>query len=311
MDSRRAGAARAAGADPDVRDWLGFLSFERGLSKRTRDAYAGDIAGFAEFLRERRGGAAPDWAAVRTDDVSGWVADCVRRGDVASTRARRLVAVKGFFAYLRGEGRIEVDPAAILSQPRRPRVLPHSVSREEAARLLEAPSPDTPEGLRDRALLEVLYGCGLRESEAARLPLLAVRFGEGTLRIRGKGNKERVVPLGSRAEEALRAWLERGRPAFRPAVGEPHVFLGAKGRPMGRESVWRAVKKHAAAAGLPPTVSPHWLRHSFATHMLSGGAPIRVIQELLGHADIGTTQAYTHVDASRLSSIVGSFHPRA
>ena len=293
---------------PAVRAFLGFLAYERGLSPRTREAYAADLGALAAFLRPD--GGEPDWGAVRGADVVRFLADGRARGLAETTRARRLVAVKGFFGYLRGEGRIAADPAAAVAQPRRSRVLPHALPEEAVGRFFAPAAGDRKEALRDRAVLELLYGCGLRASELAAMPLDAVRFEEALVRVLGKGGKVRLVPLGSKAEAALKAYLESAREAFGPAPGEPRLFLGRGGRGLSRQSVWKIVKARAAEAGLPPDVSPHWLRHSFATHLLSREAPVRAIQEMLGHADIGTTQIYTHVDADRLASVVKTFHPR-
>lgn len=291
--------------------WLGFLAFERGLSPRTRAAYASDVADFARRARIDPAAPAAAWGRVRTPEIRAWLERSRRDGLAATTRARRLVAVKSFFAWLRAEDAIATDPAAIIVQARRSVVLPHSVSREDAERFLALSGPATRENVRDRALTEVLYGCGLRASEVVGLSLDSVRFEEGLVRVRGKGGKTRLVPLGSRAEEALKRYLADARPAFRPAPGEAALFVGPRGRALSRPTLWRIVKRRARMAGLPKEVSPHWLRHSFATHLLAGGAPIRAIQEMLGHADIGTTQIYTHVDAGRLASVVKRFHPRA
>ena len=298
-------------ASGSIGSWLGFLAFERGLSPRTRKAYETDVASLAHALRIDPAAPASAWARVRTDDLRRHFARLRREGLAESTRARRLVAAKSFFAWLRAEGEIPADPAAILVQARRTIVLPHAITQEDAERFLALSGPATPENVRDRALTEVLYGCGLRASEVVGLTLDSVRFEEGLVRVRGKGSKVRLVPLGSRAEEALRAYLADSRPAFRPAPGEAALFLGPRGRAISRPTLWRIVKRRAAMARLPKEVSPHWLRHSFATHLLAGGAPIRAIQEMLGHADIGTTQVYTHVDAGRLASVVRKFHPRA
>jgi integrase/recombinase XerD len=291
--------------------WLGFLAFERGLSPRTRAAYASDVADFARHARIDPDSPAAAWARVRTPAIRAWLDRGRRDGLAATTRARRLVAVKSFFAWLRAEDAIATDPAAIIVQARRSVVLPHSVSQEDAERFLALSGPATRENVRDRALTEILYGCGLRASEVVGLTLDSVRFEEALVRVRGKGGKTRLVPLGSRAEEALRRYLADARPAFRPAPGEAALFVGPRGRALSRPTLWRIVKRRARMAGLPKEVSPHWLRHSFATHLLAGGAPIRAIQEMLGHADIGTTQVYTHVDAGRLASVVKQFHPRA
>lgn len=295
-------------ASDAVRSFLGFLAYERGLSPRTRAAYANDLAAFAAFLRPD--GAEPDWRAVRGPDLVRFLGKCRADGLAETTRARRLVALKGFFGYLRAEGRIAADPAAAVAQPRRARVLPHALPREATERFFAPAAGDEKEALRDRAILELLYGCGLRASELAEMPLDAVRFEEALVRVVGKGSKTRLVPLGTKAEEALRAYLGEARSKFGPAPGEPRLFVGRGGRGLSRQSVWKIVKARAAEAGLPPGVSPHWLRHTFATHLLSNGAPVRAIQEMLGHADIGTTQIYTHVDAGRLSAVVKKFHPR-
>ncbi len=295
-------------ASDAVRSFLGFLAYERGLSPRTRAAYANDLAAFAAFLRP--GGGEPDWRAVRGADLVRFLGKCRADGLAETTRARRLVALKGFFGYLRGEGRVDADPAASVAQPRRSRILPHALPQEATDRFFAAAAGDARESLRDRAILELLYGCGLRASELAEMPLDAVRFEDALVRVTGKGSKTRLVPLGSKAEAALRAYLNEARPAFGPAPGEPRLFLGRGGKGLSRQSVWKIVKARAVEAGLPPDVSPHWLRHTFATHLLAHGAPVRAIQEMLGHADIGTTQIYTHVDADRLAAVVKRFHPR-
>lgn len=294
-------------SDPAVRSFLGHLAYERGLSPRTRAAYENDLKALARFL----GGDPPDWRAVRGPDLVRFLERCRADGLAETTRARRLVAVKGFFAYLRAEGAIGADPAATVEQPRRSRILPHALPEAAVKRFFAPAAGDAREALRDRAILELLYGCGLRAGELSQLTLDAIRFEEALVRVLGKGSKERLVPLGSKAETALRAYLNEARPSFGPAPGEPRLFLGRGGRGLSRQSVWKIVKARAAEAGLPRDVSPHWLRHTFATHLLAGGAPVRAIQEMLGHADIGTTQIYTHVDAGRLASVVNAFHPRA
>lgn len=287
------------------------MVWERGLSAKTVEAYRGDIARFADWLR-KGSESGPDWAAADPSAVAGFLesgAGATRLS--AATRARRLAAIRGFFAFLKGEGIVRANPAATLSTPRRPRQLPRSLSESQAARLMEAPPLGSAEGLRDRALLELVYGCGLRVAEAADMTVDAVRFDAGVVRVLGKGSKVRHVPLGAKAEEALRRYLAESRPALGAEPGEPALFLSRSGKPLTRQAVWRMLKRRAAEAGVTAAVSPHWLRHSFATHMLQRGAPVRVIQELLGHADISTTQIYTHADAARLSAAVRTCHPRA
>lgn len=301
-----------AAEDGAVRAFLDHLAWERGLSPNTLAAYGNDLARLSAYLRRARSGAVTDWSSVTTADLRGFFESETGEGRFsAATRSRRLAALKGFFAFLREEGRIPENPAASLSMPRKPRNLPHSLTEGEVATLVESPPDSTPEGMRDRALLELVYGCGLRVGEAAGMTLDALKFDAGLVRVLGKGSKVRHVPLGSKAEAALRRYLAEGRPKFGPDPGEDALFLGPRGRPLGRHAIWAMLKKRAAACGVDGAVSPHWLRHSFATHMLQRGAPVRVIQELLGHADISTTQIYTHTDAARLASAVRSFHPRA
>lgn len=291
--------------DEAIREFLGSLAYERGLAATTRKSYAGDLAKLRAFLGDV---AIRD---VKTSDITAFLDSCRKEGEKDSSRARRLVAIKSFFAFAMREHIVTHDPAAVLSHPKRARRLPHVIGQEDMRRLLEAPTDASPEGLRDRAMLEMLYGCGLRASELAGLPIDAVNFDDASIRVRGKGSKVRMVPLGSMAEKALRAYLSAGgRAQLHPAPGESALFLSKRGKRISREQLWKTVKHYAEMAGLPKEVSTHWLRHSFATDLLAGDAPIRVIQELLGHADVSTTQIYTHVDSTRLAGIVKKLHPR-
>ena len=304
------GRPPAPQAGPELGAFIGYLAYERGLSPRTREAYRTDLLAFARYLGAEPP-AEPAWDCVSQADILGFLSDAKARGQKERTRARRLAAIRAFFGYLRAEDRIAHNPSTTLQPPRKARTLPHVLTEAEMVRLLEIPADSTPEGLRDRAILELLYGCGLRVSELAGLTMEQLHFDEAFVRVRGKGNKTRIVPLGSRAESALRRYLTHARAAFAPAEAEAHVFLGARGAPIARQVVWRLLKAHCEAAGLPHAASPHWLRHSFATHLLEHDAPIRAIQEMLGHADIATTQVYTHLDAARLSQTVRRCHPRA
>ncbi|MGI5869765.1 MAG: tyrosine recombinase [Kiritimatiellia bacterium] len=298
---------------PEISQFIDFLAFERGLADKTRSAYESDLTQFARFLVDCgvEEGGRPSFRRATSDHILGFQEEGRQAGLADSTLARRLVAIKVFFAYLRAEGLVPVDVAAPIAAGRRSRILPHALSEADVARLLAAPSDDTRDGLRDRAILELFYACGLRVSELAELALDALRFEEALVRCRGKGAKVRVVPLGASAEAALKRYLAESRPAYRPAAAEAAVFLNPRGAALTRAGVWGIVKRNAAKAGLAEAVSPHWLRHSFATHLLANGAPIRAIQEMLGHADIGTTQIYTHLDARRLHGAHAQFHPRA
>ncbi len=293
-----------------INQFLGFLAFERGLAEKTRKAYESDLNLFTSFLAERSG-PTPDFREIATADIIAFQ-DRGRSENLAdSTLARRLVSIKSFFAYMRSEGIIESDPAATITTARRARTLPHALNEKSLESLLQTPAAGTRDGRRDRAMLELLYGCGLRESEVADLKIDALRFEEGLVRCTGKGSKVRLVPLGSKAEAATKLYLAESRPLYNPVPDDATLFLNRNGSKLSRMGVWGIVKKHAKAAGLGDDVSPHWLRHSFATHLLANGAPVRVIQEMLGHVDIGTTQIYTHVDSDRLRSTHTQFHPRA
>lgn len=297
------------GQESKLDRFLGFLAFERMLSPKTREAYRGDLVAFLAFLG-RTSSDEPDWAAVTQADVIRFLDASRDRSLSEATRVRRLVSLRVFFSYLREEGVIGRDPVAALTLPHRTRQLPHILTEDEVERLVQMPPDSTPEGLRDRAILELLYGCGLRVSELAGMKADQIQFEEALIRIRGKGGKTRIVPLGSKAATALRRYLAEARPAFSPAEREASVFLGKSGKPLTRQAAWQLVKRHCAAAGLPEGVSPHWLRHSFATHLLEHEAPIRVIQEMLGHADISTTQIYTHLNRVRLEETIRTCHPR-
>lgn len=292
--------------------YLDHLSVERGLSPHSLAAYRRDLALYSTYLHERGirsplEAAEGDLAAFVT-----WVRERRTSGGrqfAASTVARTLVAVRGFHRFLLREGLAIVDPAASVAGPRPPRALPRALRTDQVEQLLAAPSGDGPVALRDRALLEVLYGAGLRISELVALDVDDVDLAARSVRTIGKGDKERVVPLGRPASAAVDAWLVRGRPGLRPVA--PALLVNRRGGRLTRQGAWKILKGHAQAAGLAATVSPHTLRHSFATHLVEGGADVRVVQELLGHASVNTTQVYTHVSTGRLRSVYERAHPRA
>jgi integrase/recombinase XerD len=298
-----------------VRGWLNHLDVERGVSANTLKSYRRDLARYTAYLGGR---GVTDPAAVTEAHVSDFLAT-LREGSAdhpplaASSAARTLVAVRGFHRFLVLEGDTAQDPAGAVSPPRPPARLPKAISVEDVERLLAAAGVgDTPASLRDRALLEVLYGAGARISEAVGLDVDDVDAAEGVVRLFGKGGKERVVPLGSYAAEALSAYLVRGRPALASkGRGTPAIFLNQRGGRLSRQSAWAALRAAAERAGLSGHLSPHTLRHSFATHLLDGGADVRVVQELLGHASVTTTQIYTMVTVQRLREVYAQSHPRA
>ena len=274
--------------------WLTHLDVERGVSRHTLSAYRRDLARWSEHLGSLGVDRPQD---VRESHVSEFLAR-LREGDedhqplAATSAARTLVAVRGLHRFLALEGVLDTDPARRVSPPTPPSRLPQAIPVEDVERLLEAASVgDTPASLRDRALLEVLYGTGARISEAVGLDVDDVEGDDGVVRLRGKGGKERLVPLGSYAASALAAWLVRGRPAFAAkGAGTPALFLNTRGGRLSRQSAWAVLRASAERARLTGHLSPHTLRHSFATHLLEGGADVRVVQELLGHASVTTTQ---------------------
>jgi integrase/recombinase XerD len=295
--------------------WLTHLDVERGVSANTLAAYRRDLARWSDYL--------DDVGVTRPRDVTEeHVTEFLarlreggpgRRPLAATSAARTLVAVRGLHRFLALEGELDADPAREVSPPRPPGRLPKAIGVDAVERLLEAASAgDTPASLRDRALLEVLYGTGARISEAVGLDVDDVLGDDGVVRLLGKGGKERVVPLGSYAAAAVEAWLVRGRPALATlGRGTPALFLNTRGARLSRQSAWAVLRSASERAGISGHLSPHTLRHSFATHLLEGGADVRVVQELLGHASVTTTQIYTKVTVQQLREVYAQSHPRA
>lgn len=288
--------------------FLDYLSLERGLSGNTLMAYRSDITAFLDFL-QAKGIASIN--AVGRDDILGFLMKGKRRGLKTSTLSRELVAIKVFFRYLEQEGLTARDIAACMEGPKLWKILPVTLTPKEVDRLLEAPDIDARLGLRDKAIMETLYATGLRVSELAGLRIDNIHTEEGYLRCTGKGRKERVVPISSEALEWIDRYMRELRPALARDDGNRILFLSNRGRALDRRTIWAMIRKYALKAGIGKAIGPHTLRHSFASHLLSNGAPLRVIQEMLGHADISTTQVYTHVDQSQLLSIHQQFHPRS
>jgi integrase/recombinase XerD len=296
-----------------VLDFLAYLEFERGLSRNTLDAYRTDLLQFGRFLEER------DVSALEAQpsDIADFL-EALARGDgdrrapaSPATIHRKSACLRSFYRHLRRDGLLEGDPTATLSTPRRARKLPQVLTRGEVEKLLSQPRGTEPSALRDRALLELMYACGLRASEAIGLELMDVDVEEGVLRARGKGSKERIVPIGQAALKALRIYLERGRPGLVKGAPEAHLFVNFRGGQLTRQGLYKIVRRHALTAGLADQMSPHTLRHTFATHLLAGGCDLRSVQEMLGHADVSTTQLYTHLSSERLKDVYFRAHPRA
>jgi len=290
-----------------VRLFLDELAVERGLSRHTLDAYRRDLAAYAQHLDASR---IADVERVKREQVTGFLARERKRGRSPATVGRRLAAVRGLHRFAVSEGIAEEDPTREVSGPRNLRRLPGALTVPEMERLLDAPRGDGPLVLRDRALLELGYASGTRVSELTALDVADLEEEPGMIRVRGKGGVERWVPVGGYARRAVRTWLRRGRGELLRDDREPALFLNARGGRLSRAGFWRILKAHARTAGIRRPVSPHTLRHSFATHLLEGGADLRVVQELLGHADLSTTQIYTKVDRTYLTEIHRTFHPR-
>ena len=292
-----------------IRQFLDSLSIEKGLSRNTLLGYGRDLKRYADYLEKKK--KITVLAKVGRREITDFLLHEKDRDLEPTSIARALVAVRMFHRFLTDEGQLSEDVTDALESPKLWKKLPNYLSASEVVRLLSAPNLRRAQGLRDQALLELMYATGMRASEATTLRLSSLDFEDGIVRILGKGSKERIVPMGRKARESVRRYLERGRPEWAKRAGATEaLFLTRLGKPMSRQSVWAILKVSAKKSGLGKKVYPHILRHSFATHLLEGGADLRVVQELLGHADIVTTQIYTHVDRARLKGIHQKFHPR-
>lgn len=321
-----------------VLDFLAYLEFERGLARNTLEAYRTDLLQYGGFLAKRGLGApearpadvADFLADLATGNTAGSASEEVPDGAVrgqradgapsarlpqrplsASTIHRKVACLRSFYKHLRREGIAEEDPTATLTAPRRGQKLPQVLSYPEVKHLLEQARGSEPAALRDRALLEVMYACGLRASEAVGIEVTDADLRRGFVRVRGKGSKERIVPLGRQAVAAVRRYLRSGRPHFVGTGTESKLFVNQRGRGLTRQGLYKIIGRHARAAGLDGKMSPHTLRHTFATHLLSGGCDLRSVQEMLGHADISTTQMYTHLSGEEIKKVYFKAHPRA
>ena len=294
----------------DIDDFIASLRFERSMAENTCAAYGRDLRFFAEFLGKR---GVSESADVTRAEIDAYLGEEREEGKKSTTRARRMAAIRMWLKFLKERRYIRKNPAELIDAPKKAKALPKVLSEEETFRMLDAVSGKDPRELRDRAMLEVMYGCGLRVSELCALSTDDIIADGELLRVLGKGSKERVVPIGKTAGRALTDYFASARDVF--TKGDPSVttvFVTRLRKPFTRQAVFKMIKERAAAVGIDPKrISPHVLRHCFASHMLQHGADIRAIQELLGHADIGTTQIYTHVDTHRFGELHRRFHPRA
>jgi len=291
-----------------VEQFLAYVSFERGLSQNTRSSYEGDLKSLVVFLESKRISSFND---VERKHLLDYMMAEKDRGASVNTIARRLVAIKVFFAFLVREGMLARNITEAMDSPKLWKVLPGVMSLKDVDKLLAAPCGDDRISMRDKAILELMYATGMRVSEVADLEMEWLNLAEGYLRCTGKGSKVRIVPFGDTAASAIKRYIKEARPDFLKDKVSRHVFLTYRGTQFSRKGIWKMIKRYAKRAGISEDVHPHTLRHSFASHLLANGAPLRVIQEMLGHADIATTQIYTHVDQGRLRSVHSKFHPRA
>lgn len=289
-----------------IEEYLDHLTVERGLSRNTVDAYRRDLIILGTGIGSRR-----EMADARQEDLLKVLRRMRADGRSPRSVARWLVAVRGFFGWLLARGRIDCNPAEHVDSPRVWKKLPTVLSPEEVERLLAVPDQAAPLGMRDAAMLEVMYAAGLRVSELIHLRFQDLQLDAGYLRCMGKGSKERIIPLGQEAEGALHHYLANGRPALLGPRKSDVLFVKRRGGAISRQGFWKLVKAHGLKAGIRTEFSPHTLRHSFATHLLENGADLRSVQAMLGHADISTTQIYTHINRERLKRLYQDFHPRA
>ena len=292
---------------PEINEYLDYARVEKGLAANSIESYRRDLLEFAEFLRHER----KSLSGINRQDVRNFLASLFQRGLGGRSVARHLVALRNLFHFLLQEGMIESDPTAEIDAPQFGHSLPKFLAASEVDALLLQPDPSTPAGLRDRAMLELLYATGMRVSELVHLRWEDFQLNLGILRCQGKGSKERLIPIGKSALQVVEAYAQEGRPKLAKKSGVPYFFLNQRGTGLSRVGFWKILGRYGRAAGITTPLAPHMVRHSFATHLLERGADLRSIQIMLGHSDISTTQIYTHVLKERLKQVYHAHHPRA
>ena len=294
-------------ADILIDQFCNFLVVEKGLSKKTLEAYSRDLIRYRQFLAQQK---IESFTEKDTPFILKYLILLRKSGLAARSRARHLVAIRGFYRFLVREKILRHDPARLVDLPKTRLTLPDVLSREDIERLLQAPDTDKPLGVRDAAMLELLYAAGLRVSELVHVKLQDINLEAGFVRIFGKGAKERIVPIGMLAKEKIEHYLKTVRPKQLKQASSPFVFIARGDRPMTRQGFWKLLRRYALKAGFDKKITPHSLRHSFASHLLEGGADLRAVQVMLGHVDISTTQIYTHITRDHLKKLHRQFHPR-
>ncbi|OGW77735.1 MAG: site-specific tyrosine recombinase XerD [Omnitrophica bacterium RIFCSPHIGHO2_02_FULL_46_20] len=290
-----------------LEEFLNYLSVERGLSRNTITSYRADLVSFLNYLESK---GLSNIESVRRDEIRNYLMHLKDKSLSSNSISRALVAIKMFYKFLAQERFIKDDVAGILESPKLIRPLPNVLNIVEVEKLLQAPDIRDRMGMRDKAALELMYATGMRVSEIVDLPTSTLNLDVGFIKCKGKGDKERIVPIGSQAKNAIYKYMQGARPALLKNKEDSHLFLSRLGKRISRQSFWKMVKKYAKKARIKKEIAPHTLRHSFATHLLERGADLRVVQEMLGHADIATTQIYTHINKERLKLIHKQFHPR-
>ena len=290
-----------------IKEFMDYLSIERGLSRNTLEAYSRDLNKYAEYLKKK---GMNNLDRVRRPDIQDFMMGLKDAKLNASSIARNLVAIKIFHRYLTSQRLLKEDVTSVIETPKLWKTLPDVLDMKEVVAILESPNTRLKQGLRDKAALELMYATGMRVSELVNLKLIDLHMDMGFVRCLGKGQKERIIPVGSKAKEAIQKYLEKARPKFLKKGESGALFLTRLGKPMSRQTFWMVIKHYVRDARIKKRVTPHTLRHSFATHLLQNGADLRIVQELLGHVNISTTQIYTHINKERLKQIHQKFHPR-
>ncbi|MCP4722666.1 MAG: site-specific tyrosine recombinase XerD [Desulfobacteraceae bacterium] len=290
-----------------MENYLDFLIIEKGLSHNSIESYSTDLAGYGDFLEKNK---INDMTQADTTVILAWLIHLAKKGLSSKSRARHLITIRGFYKYLISEKYLNINPVKDVDIPKIGQSLPRIMSIPEVETLLDTGDLTKPRELRNVAMMEIMYGAGLRVSELIFLKLQDVNLDAGVLRVMGKGSKERIVPIGAKAKSITREWIDTGRPLVLKNIPSQYLFVARAGKPMTRQAFWKIIKKNAGLAGISKNITPHTLRHSFATHLLEGGADLRSVQTMLGHSDISTTQIYTHISREYLIKMHQKFHPR-
>lgn len=290
-----------------IESYIDFLIVEKGLAHNSIESYSADLSGFGDFLEQNQ---IMDLSRADTTVILAWLIHLSQKGLSSKSRARHLITIRGFYKYLISEKHLSHNPLKNVDIPKIGQALPKILSIAEVETILNAQNKTTPKGIRNLAMIEIIYGAGLRVSELISLKLQDVNLDSGLLRVMGKGSKERIVPFGTKAKSITKKWIDTARPLVLKHIPSQYLFVARAGKPMTRQAFWKIIKKSTCLAGISKNVTPHTLRHSFATHLLEGGADLRSVQTMLGHSDISTTQIYTHISKEYLIKMHQKFHPR-